>query len=120
MKNAGCDLEKMIKLRQNIHQNAEGHFKEFKTQQLIIDTLIEIGVESKFIRKCAKTGLVVDIKGKGKPSGQKGGCKTIAIRADIDGLFMAENNPDLPYRSRTQYAHMCGHDGHTAMLIATA
>ena len=46
-----------------------------------------------------QTGLVVDIKGTGKASGQKGGCKTIAIRADLDGLPMPENNQSLPYKT---------------------
>ena len=44
----------------------------------------------------------------------------IAIRADIDALPIPENNPDLPYRSQTNFAHMCGHDGHTTMLLAAA
>ena len=46
--------------------------------------------------------------------------QTIALRADIDGLKMEENNHSLPYRSQTEYAHMCGHDGHTSILLATA
>ncbi len=33
---------------------------------------------------------------------------------------MPENNPDLAYRSQTDHAHMCGHDGHVAMLLAGA
>jgi metal-dependent amidase/aminoacylase/carboxypeptidase family protein len=45
---------------------------------------------------------------------------TIALRADIDGLKMKEVNSDLPYVSKTEYAHMCGHDGHTATLIMAA
>ena len=38
----------------------------------------------------------------------------------MDGLLMPEDNPGLEYRSRTKYAHMCGHDGHVAMLLAAA
>ena len=63
---------------------------------------------------------MVDMRGTGASSGVKDGCHMIALRADIDGLLMAENNPDLSYRSKTNYAHMCGHDGHTAMLLAAA
>ena len=40
------------------------------------------------------------------------------FRADFDGLKMREDNPDLPYRSQTEYHHGCGHDGHTACLIS--
>jgi len=35
----------------------------------------------------------------------------------MDALLMAENNPTLPYRTTTEYAHMCGHDGHTVILL---
>ena len=45
---------------------------------------------------------------------------SIALRADMDGLPIPENNKDLPYTSQTDFAHMCGHDGHTATLLATA
>lgn len=46
--------------------------------------------------------------------------KSIAIRADIDGLEMQECNSEIAYASKTKYAHMCGHDGHTATLILAA
>jgi len=38
----------------------------------------------------------------------------------MDGLPINEDNPTLEYRSQTDYAHMCGHDGHMATLLATA
>ena len=44
----------------------------------------------------------------------------MAFRADMDALPMPEDNPELPYCSKTNAAHMCGHDGHTATLLATA
>ena len=44
----------------------------------------------------------------------------VALRADMDGLPMPENNKDLKYRTQTSFAHMCGHDGHMAMLLAAA
>ena len=49
------------------------------------------------IKKCAGTGLIVDIKGSHPSLSDKGW--TIALRADIDGLKMPENNPELPYCS---------------------
>ena len=99
MQKAGCKVDRMIALRRQLHSWPEGKFNEYKTQQTLIDTLISIGVDKKAITKCAKTGLVVDIKGTGKASGQKGGCKMIAIRADTDGLPMPENNQSLPYKT---------------------
>ena len=90
---------------------------------MIYDTLIGLGIDKKNIRKCAKTGLVVDINGTGKVqtgsnSKDSPTINNIAIRADIDGLPMKENNQSLPYKSQTEFAHMCGHDGHVAMLMA--
>ena len=72
------------------------------------------------MKVCAKTGLVVDIKGTGPATKGKEECHNVAIRADMDGLPIPENNPDLPYKSTTDWAHMCGHDGHMAMLLAAA
>ena len=37
----------------------------------------------------------------------------------MDALPMPENNPDLEYKSTTDHAHMCGHDGHMATILAT-
>ena len=71
------------------------------------------------MKKCAGTGLVVDIKGTGKPS-KAAKVKVVALRTDLDGLHMPENNDNLAYRSKTDHAHMCGHDGHMACLMSAA
>jgi hippurate hydrolase len=46
--------------------------------------------------------------------------KSVALRADMDALPIPENNPTLPYKTQTEFAHMCGHDGHMATLLAAA
>ena len=46
--------------------------------------------------------------------------KSVALRADMDALEMKENNPDLSYRTKTGFAHMCGHDGHMATIMSAA
>ena len=33
---------------------------------------------------------------------------------------MPENNQELPYKTQTDFAHMCGHDGHMACLMSAA
>jgi amidohydrolase len=71
------------------------------------------------IKDCAKTGLVVDFVGKCKAKKNKSKVNGIALRADMDGLPIPEGG-DLPYKSKTNFAHMCGHDGHMATLLATA
>ena len=119
MTQAGCNLDKIIDFRQKIHQHPEGGFKEFETQKKIKEILVSFGLEEENIKPCAGTGFVVDIKGKG-PQTSEGAINTIALRADMDGLPMPECNPDLPYKSKTDYAHMCGHDGHMATLTSAA
>ena len=51
----------------------------------------------------------------------EGSCpgKTILLRADMDALPMKEMN-SLPFQTVTEAAHNCGHDIHTAMLLAAA
>ena len=44
----------------------------------------------------------------------------VALRTDLDGLRMPEDNPNLPYRTKTEHAHMCGHDGHMVTLLSAA
>ena len=80
--------------------------------------LLDYGLEESFIKPCAGTGLVVDIVGTGPESLE--GVNMIALRADMDALPIPENNPTLPYKSITDCAHMCGHDGHMATLLSSA
>ena len=90
----------------------------------MIAALKSYGIEDENIKVAAKTGLVVDIKGRGEPvattEGQVGGVNVIALRADMDALPIPENNPHLEYKSTTAFAHMCGHDGHMTTLLAAA
>ena len=62
---AGCEVDKMIDIRRAIHAHPEGGFQEFQTQKTIKETLLGFGIEKNNIQTCAKTGLVVDIKGTG-------------------------------------------------------
>ena len=79
---------------------------------------MKFGIAKESIKTCAQTGIIVDIKGTGAASKQKG-LTAIALRADMDGLPMPEGG-ELEYKSKTKFAHMCGHDGHMATLLATA
>jgi hippurate hydrolase len=108
-------LERVVAFRRELHTFPEISLKEFETHKRIKSFLIELGVESGWIREMKPTGLVVDIKGKAAPKG-KGFC--VAFRADMDALSMTEENDHLEYKSQNKgAAHMCGHDGHMACLI---
>lgn len=82
-------VEEMIRIRRDIHQHPEIAFKEVRTQKLLLDELKLYGCDN--IRTIATTGILVDIKGEGEENGKK---LTIALRADLDALPIAEmGNP---------------------------
>jgi hippurate hydrolase len=114
---AGVNVEEMTKLRHHLHTHPEGGFKEFKTSAIMVTELKKYGLEDKWITSCAGTGLVVDIMGTAAPGKTN---MIVALRTDLDGLPMPEDNPTLPYRSQTDHAHMCGHDGHMVTLLSAA
>jgi amidohydrolase len=105
------DIESLIiDWRRDFHQNPELSFKEFKTGKKIADELTKMGLEPKL--KIGKTGLIADLKFGDGPM--------IALRADMDALPIQETS-GLSFSSKNQgVMHACGHDGHMAMLLATA
>ena len=62
------------------------------------------------MRKCATTGLVVDIRGEGQTGQRPADDKiaVVALRADMDALRMTERNTNLPYRSSNEGVAQCG------------
>ncbi len=102
--------DEMSRLRRDIHQHPELGFQEFRTAELVADTLQEIGIMVK--TGIGRTGVVGHL---GNSSGP-----TIAIRADMDALPILEKT-DVPYRSQHPgVMHACGHDSHTAILLGVA
>ena len=101
----------MRKWRQHFQQFPETAFEEINTSQFISEKLKGFGL--KVHEGLAKTGVVASVS-----SGT--GTKKIALRADMDALFIEEKN-DLPYKSEHRgKMHACGHDGHSAMLLGAA
>ena len=85
--------------------------------------MIEFGISASDIKVCAGSGLTVDICGTGAAVEKVEGdttVRSVALRADMDGLPIPENNPHLEYKSTTSYAHMCGHDGHMVTILSMA
>lgn len=104
-------LPEIIKIRQTIHANPELKYEEHATAALVAATLKKYGYE--VTEKIAGTG-VSAILDSGKPG------KTVALRADMDALPIVEQT-GLPYSSKNPgKMHACGHDGHTATLLAVA
>lgn len=102
-------LNEVIKYRRDLHQMPEVGFKEFKTQKYIINTLKSMGYSPNII---CETGVYVYIPGIKK--------ECIAFRADIDALAIQEENNCTFSSKHSGFMHACGHDGHTAALLAFA
>jgi len=117
MKSVHYDLERLTAFRHDLHKHAELSYKETRTSSKIHEYLIKLGISENNIRKAAQTGLIVDITGTAPASG-KPFC--VALRADMDGLPIKENNPEIDYQSVTEAAHMCGHEMHVTCLLGGA
>ena len=113
------NIDEIIELRHWFHQNAELSNREFKTAERIKNELIKIGYKPNI--GIAKTGVVAILN-----EGKEG--PVVGLRADIDGLPIKER-VDIPWASKmtgvyngeeVPVMHACGHDMHTAILLATA
>jgi amidohydrolase len=103
--------DSVVTLRRTIHQWPELGFQEERTSALIADHLRGLGLEVR--TGVAQTGVLGILRGSGEG-------KTILLRADIDGLPIQEAT-SAPYASQHPgVMHACGHDGHTAILLAVA
>lgn len=110
----------MIAWRRDIHQHPELGNQEARTAGLVAAHLRRLGYEVR--ERVAVTGVVGTLRG-GAGSGP-----VVALRADMDALPVAEQ-VDLPFASRARaqwegaevpVMHACGHDCHTAILMAVA
>jgi len=101
----------MRRWRRQLHQYPEVAFEETATGRLIAEQLRKVGIEVHL--GMAKTG-VIGILRRGSSN------NSIALRADMDALFIQEQNR-FEYASRNGgKMHACGHDGHCAMLLGAA
>ncbi len=112
MTNLNIDFEKYKKIRCEIHSKPELKYQEHLTAEKIVQVLSDIGYTD------VKTGIgktgVVALCDSGKPG------KTVALRADIDALPIQEENKFSHCSTHKGVMHGCGHDGHTASLLAAA
>lgn len=103
--------EQLIAMRRYLHAHPELSFEEADTARFVAEKLEEWGYE--VARNVGGHGVVARLK-------VGTGTKSIAIRADMDALPIAEET-GLAYASRTPgKMHACGHDGHTTMLLGAA
>jgi hippurate hydrolase len=105
------DAAAMATLRRDIHAHPELCFKEVRTAEVVAQKLTEWGIPMH--RGLGTTGVVGIVKG-----GTSG--RAIGLRADMDALPMQEFNTFSHASVHPGKMHACGHDGHTAMLLAAA
>jgi amidohydrolase len=98
-------------IRKQIHANPELCFAEVQTADLVAAKLTEWGIPMH--RGMGTTGVVGIIK-----NGTSD--RAIGLRADMDALPMQEYNTFAHASKNAGKMHACGHDGHTAMLLAAA
>lgn len=102
--------ENVLAWRRHIHAHPELGRQEFATTQFVATHLADAGLNPKVLP--GGTGLICDL---GPEHGPR-----IALRADMDGLPMADRT-GTPYASVVpNVAHACGHDAHTAVLLGAA
>ncbi|MDE2047396.1 MAG: amidohydrolase [Betaproteobacteria bacterium] len=98
-------------LRRDIHAHPELCFQEVRTAELVAGKLTEWGIPVH--RGLGKTGVVGIVKNGTSP-------RAVGLRADMDALPMTEFNTFAHASKHAGKMHACGHDGHTAMLLAAA
>ena len=106
--------EDLTELRRHFHAHPELSWKETETSRLIkveLEKMALFNIRHGF--KGTGSGVMADLIGH-----KAGSC--VALRADIDGLPILEEN-DFSYISQNPgVMHACGHDAHTAILLGAA
>ncbi len=100
-----------ISLRRDIHRHPELAFEEHRTAALVADKLEAWGYAVE--RGIGSTGVVGTlVRGRGN--------RRLGLRADMDALPIDEASGAAWSSTHPGVMHACGHDGHTAMLLAAA
>ncbi|MEO6022942.1 MAG: amidohydrolase [Burkholderiales bacterium] len=110
---------KLIAWRRDFHQHPELSNRESRTGKIVAEHLLSLGLTVQ--TTIARTGVVALLRG-ALPG------PVVALRADMDALPVGEE-VDLPFASKAKaeyegkevsVMHACGHDAHTAILMAVA
>ena len=101
----------LVALRRDLHAHPELAFEETRTAGIVAAELARLAIPHR--TGLGRTGVLGVIEG-GRPG------PTLAIRADMDALPIAEET-GLPFASTVSgKMHACGHDIHTVTLLGAA
>ncbi len=98
-------------VRRDLHAHPELCFQEVRTADVVAAKLTEWGIP--IHRGLGTTGVVGIIK-------NGSSARAVGLRADMDALPVTELNTFAHASKHHGKMHACGHDGHTAMLLAAA
>jgi amidohydrolase len=101
----------IVAIRRDLHAHPELAYQEQRTADVVARSLEGWGIPVH--RGLGKTGVVGIVKNGSSP-------RAIGLRADMDALPMTEHNQFAHASQHPGKMHACGHDGHTAMLLAAA
>ena len=103
--------EELVATRRHLHQHPELSDMEFETALFIERKLDEYNIPHRRVGDTGIVGIIHGVKGDGD---------TIALRADIDALPITEKSSASYVSEHEGIMHACGHDAHTACLLAAA
>lgn len=102
-------MESLLQIRRDLHKIPEIGYQEFKTQQYLLSFIKKLPTDRIEIKEW-KTGLFVKVKGLSPQ-------KTLAYRADIDGLPIDEETGHSYKSLHEGFMHACGHDFHMTVAL---
>jgi amidohydrolase len=105
------NTSEMVALRRDLHAHPELCYQEHRTAEVVAQQLTNWGISVE--RGLGRTGVVGVLK-------NGTGTRSVALRADMDALPITEQNTFVHASRYPGKMHACGHDGHTAMLLAAA
>jgi len=106
-------LPELVEWRRDIHRHPELLYEVHRTAGLVAERLRDFGVDE-VVTGIGRTGVVGVIRG------NRGGGRTVGLRADMDALPIKEQTGADHASEEPGLMHACGHDGHTAMLLGAA
>jgi amidohydrolase len=102
------DFQDFINLRHTLHRYPELSRQEFETSRRITEFMEQFNPDE--IIPVADTGRMFVFEGDAPG-------ETVVFRCEMDALPIQERSPNLAYRSSVDgVAHLCGHDGHMAII----
>lgn len=107
------DVIELTAWRRMLHQHPELSGEEVETARHVVTLL----------RKTNTTNVLTGLGGHGVAAVYDSGTPgpSVMLRCELDALPIEEQNADLPHVSKNQgKGHLCGHDGHMAIMSAVA